>query len=65
MKITYDQKEDAVVIRLTDEPILESEEAQAGIIVDFDANGKIVALEFLNATRQFSPDAIKQFQKAA
>ena len=65
MKITYDQKEDAVVIRLTGEQIIESEETQPGIIVDFDANGKIVALEFLNATRQFSSDAIKQFQQAA
>lgn len=65
MKITYDQKEDAVVIRLTSEQIIESEETKSGIIVDFDANGKIVALEFLNATRQFSPDTIKQFQQAA
>jgi uncharacterized protein YuzE len=38
---------------------------QPGVIVDFDANGKIVALEFLNATERFSAEAIKQFQDAA
>ncbi len=65
MKVTYDAEVDALVIRLTDEQILESEETQAGIIVDFDANGKIVALEFLHATQQFSAKAIKEFERAA
>jgi uncharacterized protein YuzE len=65
MKVTYDAEVDALVVRLTDGQILESEETQAGIIVDFDADGKIVALEFLNATKQFSAKAIREFEKAA
>ena len=65
MKIKYDSDVDAVFLRLTDAEILESEEMQPGVIVDFDANGKIVALEFLNATERFSAEAIKQFQDAA
>jgi uncharacterized protein YuzE len=65
MKVKYDSEVDAVFLRLTDADILESEEMQPGVIVDFDANGKIVALEFLNATERFSAEAIKQFQDAA
>jgi uncharacterized protein YuzE len=38
---------------------------QPGVIVDFDENGKIVALEFLNAKERFSAEAIKQFSEAA
>jgi uncharacterized protein YuzE len=65
MKVKYDSEVDAVFLRLSDADILESEEMQPGVIVDFDANGKIVALEFLNATERFSAEAIKQFQDAA
>jgi uncharacterized protein YuzE len=65
MKVKYDSEVDAVFLRLTDADILESEEMQPGVIVDFDANGKIVALEFLNATERFSAEAIKQFQDDA
>ena len=65
MKVTYDPEVDALVVRLTDGQILESEQTQPGIFVDFDADGKIVALEFLHATKQFSAKAIGEFAKAA
>jgi uncharacterized protein YuzE len=38
---------------------------QPGVIVDLDADGKIVALEFLNATERFSPEVIMSFKQAA
>jgi uncharacterized protein YuzE len=38
---------------------------QPGVIVDFDAEGKIVALEFLNAKERFSAKAIEEFQSVA
>ena len=65
MKVKNDPEVDAVFLRLTDAKILESEELRLGVIVDFDADGKIVALEFLNATERFSAEAIKQFREAA
>jgi len=65
VKIKYHAGADAVFLRLTDAKILESEELRLGVIVDFDADGKIVALEFLNATERFSAEAIKQFREAA
>ena len=65
MKVRYDADVDAVFLRLTDAEIRDSEEVRPGVIVDFDSNGKIVALEFLNATERFSADAIRQFKDAA
>ena len=65
MKVKYDPEADAVFLRLAEGDIVDSEEMQPGMIVDFDADGKIVAIEFLNAKERFSPDTIEQFSAAA
>jgi uncharacterized protein YuzE len=65
MKVKYDPEADAVFLRLADGDVVDSEESQPGIIVDFDKDGKIVAIEFLNAKERFSPDTIQQFSAAA
>ena len=65
MKFKYDADVDVVYLRLTDKDIVDSEELQPGMIVDFDANGKIVAIEFLNATDRFTPETIGEIGEAA
>ena len=65
MKFKYDADVDVVYLRLTDKDIVESEELQPGMIVDFDVNGKIVAIEFLNATDRFTPETIHEIGAAA
>jgi uncharacterized protein YuzE len=65
LKVRYDADADAVCIRMSEADILESEEVQPGVIVDLDADGKIVALEFLNATDRSSPEVITSFRQAA
>jgi uncharacterized protein YuzE len=65
LRVRYDADVDAVYIRMSEADILESEEMQPGVIVDLDADGKIVALEFLNATDRFSPEVIRSFKQAA
>ncbi|GAC1328401.1 MAG: hypothetical protein NVSMB26_03650 [Beijerinckiaceae bacterium] len=65
LKVRYDADVDAVYIRMSEADILESEEMQPGVIIDLDADGKIVALEFLNATERFSPEVIMSFRQAA
>lgn len=52
MKFEYDPQADALYVRLNDQPILESEEVQPGIILDFDDNGKVVGVEVLNASKR-------------
>ena len=65
MKFKYDADVDVVYLRLTGKDIVDSEELQPGMIVDFDANGKIVAIEFLNATVRFTPETIREIGEAA
>ena len=53
MKMSYDPKADALYIRLRKAKIEESDEVAQGIIVDFDAGGKAVGIEFLDAAKLF------------
>jgi uncharacterized protein YuzE len=52
MKITYDPETDTLTIRLKNVHISESDELQEGIIADYDAKGKIVGLEILDASER-------------
>ncbi len=50
MKITFDKEVDILYIRFSNEKIAESDSDLPGIIIDYDINGKIVAIEILNAS---------------
>jgi uncharacterized protein YuzE len=52
MKVTYDPEVDALTIILSDVAVEESDEAKPGVILDYDANGNIVGLEILNASKR-------------
>lgn len=47
MKMHYDQKADALYLRLDDSRIIESAEVQPGIVLDYDANNQVVGVEIL------------------
>ena len=53
--IQYDETSDAAYIRFSPEDVLESEEVSDGIVLDFDADGRIVGMEVLEAARRLSP----------
>lgn len=55
MKIESDPEVDALYVRLTDKKIIESEQVQPGIVLDFVANGEVVAVEVLNASKRETP----------
>ena len=62
MRMRVDQGADAVYLNLTDRPIKESEEVADGIVVDYDAEGRIVGVEILDASKRTDdPAALKQF----
>ena len=52
MKIEFDPVVDALYVRLTDQDIIESEEVQPGVILDFDASGKVVGVEILSVSKR-------------
>ena len=62
MRVRVDHQADAVYLNLTDREIVESEEVADGIVVDYDAEGRILGLEILDASRQTGvPSVLKQF----
>ena len=57
MKTIYDERNDTLFVRFTETAILESEEISPGLILDYDVDGRIVALEFLNASKKIAGEA--------
>ncbi|MBI1800989.1 MAG: DUF2283 domain-containing protein [Chloroflexi bacterium] len=49
MKVTYDESVDILYIRLREGDYEESNEVAEGMIVDFDRQGKPMAIEILDA----------------
>ncbi len=55
MRPKIDKENDALYLRLDETTIVESEEVQPGIILDFDKNGRVVGIEILAlSTRKVS-----------
>jgi len=52
MKIKYDQEVDVLRILWGNDPIEESDEEQAGVILDYNEQGKVIGLEILQASEQ-------------
>jgi uncharacterized protein YuzE len=62
MRARVDHRADAVYLNLTDRPIKDSEEVADGIVVDYDAEGRIVGVEILDASKRTDdPEVLKQF----
>ena len=51
MKVKYDKEVDILYITLSEEKVKESDEHKPGVILDFDAEGNIVGLEILDASK--------------
>jgi uncharacterized protein YuzE len=54
MKTHYDSDADALYVRFADAKVVESEEVRAGVVLDFDAEGRIVAVEILDASQHLA-----------
>jgi uncharacterized protein YuzE len=52
MRVRIDPSADAVYIDLAEREIASSEELADGIIVDYDADGRVVGVEILDAARK-------------
>jgi YD repeat-containing protein len=62
MRVRVDHGADAIYLNLTDRSITGSEEVADGIIVDYDAEGRMVGIEILDASKRTDdPDVLKQF----
>ena len=62
MRIRYDEKADALYLRLDDSKVVESERVKPGIVVDFNARKKVVGIEVLNLRRRLRKTDLKQLK---
>jgi uncharacterized protein YuzE len=62
MKLKVDTAGDALYFRLDDREIVESEEVQPGIVLDFDVQGQMVGIEILNLSHRVDPERLRTLQ---
>lgn len=62
MKVRFDEQTDALYIRILDSAIEESEEVSPGIVLDFDAEKRVVGIELLNVQKRLPGAQLKQIQ---
>ena len=60
MKVSFDRDADALYIRFSDDEIAETAEVRPGLMLDYDAKGRIVGLEILNASESLAGPDMKR-----
>ena len=60
MKLKIDHDSDALYFRLDDETkIVESEEVEPGVVLDFDKFGCVLGIEMLNLSTRIAPERLR------
>jgi len=62
MRLKVDKENDALYFRLDESAIAESEEVQPGVVLDFDAQGRVVGIEILYLSDRVSPEQLRVLQ---
>jgi uncharacterized protein YuzE len=62
MRLKIDKESDALYLRLDESSIVESEEVQPGVILDFDENGKVIGIEIIGLSTRVQPDKLRVLQ---
>ncbi|TEU11497.1 MAG: DUF2283 domain-containing protein [Anaerolineales bacterium] len=59
MRLKVDKESDALYFRLDESAIVESEEVQPGVILDFNAEGHVVGIEILHLSSRVAPEQLR------
>jgi uncharacterized protein YuzE len=62
MRIVLDKDSDALYFRLDESRIVDSEEIKPGVIVDYDADDRVVGVEFLKISSRASKEQLSSIQ---
>ena len=62
MRLKIDKENDALYFRLDESAIVESEEVQPGVILDFDKNNLVVGIEILNLSARIGQEKMNILQ---
>ena len=52
MRVQYDPSADAMYICLADGTVADSDEVREGVVLDYDAAGKVLGIELLNVSKR-------------
>lgn len=58
VNLHYDPATDAAYLRFSEQAVMESEEVSPGVVLDYDADGRMVGMEVLQARSHLPPDAL-------
>jgi uncharacterized protein YuzE len=62
MRLKIDKENDALYLRLDETAIVESEEVQPGVILDFDKDGRVIGIELLALSTRTEPEKLRVLQ---
>jgi uncharacterized protein YuzE len=62
MRVRFDQETDALYIRLDESAVSGTEEVSPGVMLDFDAENRVVGIEILDVKRRLPEAQLKQIQ---
>jgi uncharacterized protein YuzE len=62
MRLKVDKASDALYLRLDEAAVVESEEVQPGMVLDYDAAGNMVGVEILNLSKRVAPERLRVLQ---
>lgn len=62
MKLKIDKEADALYFRLDDTAVVESEEVQPGVILDFDKDQRVIGVEILNVSSRVPAENLRTLQ---
>ncbi|GIL15084.1 MAG: hypothetical protein BroJett039_02570 [Chloroflexota bacterium] len=62
MRLRIDRESDALYLRLDETAIVESEQVQPGVILDYDKKGQVVGIEILDLSKRTTPEKLKTIQ---
>jgi uncharacterized protein YuzE len=61
MKLNLDEDTDTLYLRLDESAIVESEEVQSGVVLDFNADNQVVGIEMLNISKRVEREKLLDF----
>jgi len=62
MKLKIDKENDVLYLRLDESEIVESEEVQPGVILDFNKDNRVVGIEILALSTRVKPEKLRVVQ---
>jgi uncharacterized protein YuzE len=62
MRLKVDKENDVLYFRLDETAIVESEEVQPGVILDFNQEGYVIGIEILAISTRIAPEKLNVLQ---